>query len=126
MVQLRLRWRLRTLLAALAVAATATWALLMWRRSEQYRGAAEVYAAHERVLRSDLKQLGEDVFDSGWVLEREGGQLRWKRMTPAAARAHHRAELARGAAEYGRLRRGFERAARYPWLTVPLDPPPPD
>jgi hypothetical protein len=98
-MRLRLRWRLRTLLVAVAVAAVVLWAASV--RAGRLR-----LAEHHSRLSRQLKARAAHRGGPG-----------------PAKRARRRA--ARQAAQHAELARKYERAAARPWLPFAPGPPPP-
>ena len=93
------RFTLRWMMAAVAIAALAAGAMRMGRRSPEYREAAEEHAICEDFYR--LALANESRMDDPSY--------------PATCRAR---------LDYHRImREKYEFAARYPWLPVAPDPP---
>jgi hypothetical protein len=99
----RVRFTVRRMMAAVAIVAVLLGWIQMRKRWEElrelYEGRCVIHAAHEYLERDG----GVDVFSGIGVVK------------PNAERATYHA----------RMRGKYERAARYPWLTVEPDPPPP-
>ncbi len=104
MPSLRFQFRLRTLLIVIGIVAIA---LGLWRRSELLRREA---AFHEKEYR---RYIGERFNFTRFHIRVDG---------PIAPFAVHLGKLAD---YHGQLQEKYENAARYPWLPVPADPPPP-
>src|SRR4051794_29234234 len=99
------RFRLRTLLILVAVAAVGLWAERMWRRSASMRQKAALWAKIEAEDREMADRLQSRWVDSlAWVVDNI------EALREEAERA-------------GRLRAKYERAAMRPWLPVEPDPP---
>ena len=109
------RFRLRTLLVAVAVVALlmggSVEVVRLRRQSAIYRDRADHHAAVEGVLRSIAARQG----DGSPVDDSPGPGVRSKRFT-ARIMAEHEA----------RLRLKYDRAVARPWRPVAPDPPPPD
>jgi hypothetical protein len=105
----RARFRLRTLMLAVAAAALALGALAEARRlhnlSLKYQRRAQEHAFSVKLV----QQLGSP---SGFLAQPAGG---------AAQRIRERTACC-----CDRMRAKWERAARYPWLPVAPDPAPPE
>ncbi len=99
----RMRFTVRRMMGAVAIVALLLAWVQMRRRFDERRASFEdqsvIHAAHEILQRGG----GADVF-SGI------GEIK-----PNARRA----------AYHARMRQKYERAARYPWLPIEPDPPPP-
>src|SRR4051812_30675658 len=93
------RFRLRTLMIAVAVAGVAMYGARLRSRSHIYAERAECF------------EFFEDLYGCGNF---------WAEMNPEQRRSALRmAEITRA------MGRKYRRAARYPWLPVAPDPPPP-
>ena len=110
------RFRLRTLLVAVAVAAAAMEAVLMLQRAAAYRRLAERYAERERMHRDSAALATAEAEDLAERGSADGASLWRDRADDNAAKAARSAELSRK----------YRRAAARPWLPVAPDPPPPD
>ena len=112
---LRLRISVRLLMAIVAVVAATLGGFVEYRRlnriAAEYRAKAEEHAGVERTLRTVVEQTGP----KSPVDISPGPGLRSRRFTAKAV-----ADLE------ARLVRKYERAARYPWLSVAPDPAMPD
>ena len=102
----------------LMVAGVAAGGYAMWLRSERFRALArhhaEAYRPYARALEATREVFGEARGDRGWYkLEEDGPELAGRQVRAFAG--FHEA-----------LERKYRRAARYPWLSVTPDPPPPD
>jgi hypothetical protein len=109
------RFKLRTLMIAVAIVAALMGLVIEYRRlnrdAAKYRAWASEHAAIGQTLR--------------WIIERDGADapidisprpgVRSKRFTAKAV-----------AEREASLRLKYERAARYPWLPVPPDPSEPE
>jgi hypothetical protein len=94
------RFRLRTLMIAVAVAAVATGGEVMRRRSVHSRKQARYYADLVRI--APMFHLSREMPpEQAWRYRQ--AQIRW----------------------WQQMARKYERAARYPFLSVAPDPPPP-
>src|SRR5262245_21410608 len=94
----------RRLMVLVAVVAVSLCGARLWSRSVEYeRRAAKHAAAAARLL---AWQIFPEEDDQGM---RQMGEHAWR-----LGRYH------------ATLKQTYERAARYPWLPVPPDPPPPD
>ena len=97
----------------MAVVAVVLGAGMMARRAGDRKARASHHSLVEVELRSQLAD-----FRIGRALLRDG-------LTPAAAEALG-ARIEAAISYHAALFRKYERAARYPWLPVAPDPPPPD
>jgi hypothetical protein len=97
----RIRSSVRNLLIAVAIASVLLWSALMLQRSAKYRAVAADHASAEWYWSEAGSQAAEPLM---------GGGL-WTR--------DDRVKFFRD------LRLKYERAARYPWLSVEPDPPTP-
>jgi hypothetical protein len=115
------RFRLRTLLIAVAViaAALAVGAERTRRRWVHLREEAALHAEAERLW----LQRAIDI-ESGRPTTDDVSNCRWED-TPAN-RFREGQHYRENAAHHARLKRSFERAAARPWLPVATAPPPPD
>jgi hypothetical protein len=105
------RFTTRRLMVLVAMAAVCMGLTVTLQRRQRYLVLAEQYAAKEKFCRAyqSLSPLSK-----GFVVtdtNRSGEIISVTRV----------AELER----YAHLRKKYERAARYPWLSVPPDPPAP-
>ena len=111
----RLRFSVRLLMAIVAVVAATLGGFVEYRRltriAAEYRAKAEDHAGVEKTLRMIVEQTGPN----SPVDISPGPGLRSRRFT-AKAVADFEATLSRK----------YEKAARYPWLSVPPDPLMPD
>jgi hypothetical protein len=107
------RFSLRWLMVAVAVAALLLGGVVLWRKRILHLERANVEAASEMQSRALIKVYGSAVTTSA---------------APSVAEGYrHWVEVFREEADYhGMLRRKYERAARYPWLSVAPDPPRPE
>jgi hypothetical protein len=107
-------WRIRTLMAVVAVAASSLGVHDLWRRGQSYRLRAwyHLAASHQLVndSRSSLCSYG--------LTERqiEANRARW---------IAERSVLLTASEYHLRLHAKYQRAAERPWLPVGPDPPPP-
>lgn len=115
------RFRLRLLMVAVAVAGIAMSGVSMYRRSVAYRTRAKQYALWTKLHAVNISNFEYDrninninirINASIAVPDREYEQLI----------GSYRRKLAHSTA----LRAKYERAARYPFLPVAPDPPPPE
>ena len=103
------RLRVRTLMVAVAVAAGACGFIELGRRRAVYRARAKHSAGTEALIR--------------------GGAWGYRLVSDRFGREHRvidRADLRALATYHAVMKRKYERAARYPWLPVAPDPPPPE
>ncbi len=91
------RFRVRTLLVLVVLAGVSIGGCVLWQRSVEYRRRADGYA--------DPGYIG---FMTGW--------------SPAEVERYNVARKA----YFAEMARKYDRAARYPWLPVAPDPPPPE
>jgi hypothetical protein len=110
------RFRLRTLLVAVAVAAVAMGAMLMLQRAAAYRRLAERHAERERMHRDSAALATAEAEDLAERGSADGAALWRERVDDNAAKAARSAELSRK----------YLHAAAHPWLAVEPDPPPPE
>jgi peptidoglycan/LPS O-acetylase OafA/YrhL len=103
------RFRLRTLLIAVAVAAMALSGLHLWRLSREYRRRADQYSSEHFIWEGD------------GAAELEARQ----RMSPAEWEAYMDRRYQEILRWRQHMQAKYRRAARYPWLSVPPDPPEP-
>jgi hypothetical protein len=110
------RFRLRTLMVVVAVAGIVSGAEVMQTRRLNFLKRAKDYAGREWRTRRDwevatgsFKGKGENVLC---------GQM-WRALVEEVPYLPSRL------AYYSRMRAKYEHAARYPWLPVAPDPPPP-
>ncbi len=138
------RWRftVQKLMLVVALAGLAMGggiaAYRLWRLSSEYARKAQLYQASEANFRKlaafyleNAEHDGEAaaqvsaVETSDEKLIRELDQHADQSKLWAARSRENAAECATMAVSYAALSRKYERAARYPWLTVDPDPPPP-
>jgi hypothetical protein len=133
------RFRIRTLMIAVSLCALAIETYRLKRLSDDYRAKADSAGVREGAYRQ-IYALEIKTVD--WAAARikdeeplpPGGPPELRKEIEAARLLLHNgyaeveadAELdGKLASYYQQLRLKFERAARYPWLTVPPDPPEP-
>jgi hypothetical protein len=105
----RVRFTVRRLMIAVAVAALLLGGDVLWRKRAGYLARANVEAASEMQSRALIK-VYESAIETSAAPSVADGYRHW-------------VEVHREEADYhGRLRRKYERAARYPWLPVEPDP----
>jgi hypothetical protein len=115
----RVRLTVRWLMVAVAIVALVAWLAPVRRQQESYAARAAIYRRYAQSFRAKYEGRSNVVFShpflrDGWCND-SGPDIA---ATP---------ELQREWAEYcERLASKYERAARYPWLPVPSDPPPPE
>jgi hypothetical protein len=85
---------------------------VLWRRREHYLRLADAHALTEMVLRVDSSMARGNAMG--------GPGARLLDLSDSIKASQKQADY------HGRLRRKYERAARYPWLPVAPDPPPTD
>ena len=118
MMRLRFRWRLRTLMIVVAIAAVALWArrILVHRMQVNTRNAqiyalrVLLYSNRERAVREYLAYLDREP------LLFEGAE---------SDRRAKRAASARLAEYYVERKQRFQDAVDCPWGPIPTEPPPP-
>jgi hypothetical protein len=107
----RLRFSVRLLMAIVAVVAATLSGFVEYRRltrmAAEYRAKAEDHAGVEKTLRTIIEQTGPN----SPVDISPGPGLRSRRFTAKAVADFEAA-----------LSRNYERAARYPWLSMEPDP----
>jgi hypothetical protein len=107
------RLRLRTLLIAVAVAGMVLGEGLMIQRRARLRATSARHAAQEQMWTTLAAAAGQ----------RPSRRVDW---SYRGVRRQTDQGRCRAAADYhARLARKYDRAARYPWLPVAPDPPPP-
>ncbi len=115
-----LRLRLRTLLIAVAVAGLALGGWTMWKRREYCLERAAYCAAQEQLRRDDAARSERQVqgmrSDPRYRVHPRDGPF--FRTLDARTASNRQME-----AQYGELRRRYERTAWRPWLPIPTDPP---
>jgi hypothetical protein len=116
-------------LIAIAIAGT-LWGLKMRRLSKAYAATAQTHKRFEAVCRqfeADSRQIAEShdelrrlrsddetpFFKEMYEREKHLSTRMWESVAHSANNADHHAAM----------KRKYERAARYPWLTVDGDPP---
>ena len=118
---IRLRWRLRTLLAVIALLALFMWAGELWRRRARY---LRLSAEHESLEFS--YRLMEQMNRSIPV----GGPDETGIRSDASSFLGIGPEAARREAEtaqyHSQLKRKYEYAASHPWFFIAADPAPPE
>src|SRR5438309_201066 len=107
------RFRLRTLMVAVAGVALAIGAEVLRRRREVFLVKVELYSQEEAVYRQSI-----EVFSRRPLPVSSLKTTMW--MIPDPDVDRKRAEFLAG------LRLKYERAARHPWLSVAPDPTPPE
>jgi hypothetical protein len=135
----RPRFRLRTLLIAAAVVGLSVGVLTLRQRSAEYRERAALHAEEKRKHMELVNFCGylQNQFENGFICVDEYIRL----VRPSAqdladyrGGATEAIELARkelaseraGASYHENLKRKYDRAARYPWLSIEPDPPAPE
>ena len=129
-----MRFTLRSLMIAIAVVAIAIagtlWGLKMRGLSKGYARVVQVHKQSETFYRQ-MEASSRDIAESCDEIRR----LRRDPATPFFDELHEReknlstrlwksvATYASQANRYAAMKRKYERAARYPWLTVDPDPP---
>jgi hypothetical protein len=120
------RFRLRTLLIAVAVAAVAIGGEVMRRRWSICRGGAAFHAQEEKswIELAETATRTAKFTESAARYWRDRGNTEWAEEwgRDAARDAKHAADLKGIAASHGRMRRMFERAALRPWAALPREP----
>jgi len=118
------RFTIRVLIIVVAVAAVGVWGVKMWNRSKVFAQTAE----NHRLLMS-FHMSNAEIY--------ENNRRRTMRFHPSAFWSDeekmwldsidaHIAAFRRDAEYEERLYRKYHRAARFPWLSVAADPPPPE
>src|SRR5262245_46043912 len=117
-------FRVRTLLAIVAVIAAAMWAERMKKDAARYRQHAARFEAEERSRRRRIEGLRSQA-ERRSLAAREHPEDRYAVLDELAAQVFRaRAEIEeRRLDHFARLRLKYERAARYPFLPVAPDPP---
>jgi hypothetical protein len=114
MLMRQFRWRIRTLMAVVAIAASSLGVYDLWRRGQSYRLQAWYHLAATRQLANDSRSF----LCSYGLTER---QIEANR----ARRAAERSVLLKASEYHLRLHAKYQRASERPWLPVGPDPPPP-
>jgi len=110
------RFRIRTLVIAVAVVGVG-FALLVRRRDFQQRCWYESALAWDASSRATNRYMEVGAFRTNKANERI--------IDPALERDEQAQQFRRLVDFHDRLAGKYEHAARYPWLPVPPDPPPP-
>ena len=152
------RFRIRTLMIAVAVVGLSTGAIMLYQKSLRCQRLATLYRRIEALCKADAERAHTALLqDEAQLREaeamRDSGDPQPARASKLSAliAAIRRADAARKAraealvescrasldatrqrenhaqqnsAVFGSIARKYERAARYPWLPVPPDPPP--
>jgi hypothetical protein len=108
----RVRFTVRRTMVAVAVAASAFYGLILWRQAAEYRAKADAYELRALEDSLNARAATSNAFDA--------------RREPTAAQTAERRSLERRADHERRLSHKYDRAARYPFLPVALDPPEPE
>jgi hypothetical protein len=114
------RFRVRTLLILILLAGTGAWGYALWMRAAEYRRLSDVYARFEAQEDREIASRtpsGELIPDPDFPQLPEAFAVPGREILERAKRAK---------IGYGRLRQKYDRAARYPWLSLPPDSPSPD
>jgi hypothetical protein len=129
--------RIRTLMTAVAITGAffggAVWGVRMERLGIDYRNRSADHAKREAQYQATVVQRQRKIETTERLLARLVGVIDGARAE--AWRQNREAELQQWkdmkaahntlANYHGRLRRKYERAARYPWLPIAPDPPEP-
>ena len=140
----RVRFTVRRLMAVVMLVAVLMWGVQTWRRWQAYRRSAMYYAQVELWSGQEVAWMDRSITQARHRLPEElrisQHALRHfindREVTPAefaasqekvvadmfAMAAQKRAQVA----FFARMKRKYERAARYPWLPVEPDPPVPN
>jgi len=111
------RFRLRTLLVAVAIAGLVCGGEVMRQRRTTFLERA---AYHARLEREDLESAAHFAF---WARRLPPNEVMHRRLKGGSEDYHDYALDSSHTAEVNRrLRLKYERAARHPWLPVPPDP----
>jgi hypothetical protein len=110
----RFRWRIRTLMAVVAIAAFSSGVHDLWRRGQSHRRQAWYHLAASRQLTNDSTSF----LCSYGLNERQIESNR-------ARRVAERSVLLKAAEYHLRLHAKYQRASERPFLPVEPDPPPP-
>jgi hypothetical protein len=106
---LRVRFTMRRMLVAVAIAGILFWGGRLWRLAASYRVEAERYA--NRLSKGDVRAFFDRIDVSPEESERQMGA--W------------RDQMVRRRSHYQAMKIKYEHAARNPWLAVAPDPPEP-
>jgi hypothetical protein len=110
----RHRITLRKLMIAVALAALASWGVVLWERSRRF---ADEACKHFR--RFQVCTINRD----GAPLNSEAPRPTWDQLSDHEK--EQRVGWNRWVLYEKQLVRKYQRAARFPWITVEEDPPPP-
>jgi hypothetical protein len=134
----RLRFTIRKLMIVVLVASLGSWSVKLWLLSRDYARRAKAHEAAERQYRAvrelflaATRSYAQDAANSSALLASSEApflgseELATKSRDLAASLLATAREPARKMAYYGALKRKYQRAARYPWLSVAPDPPAP-
>jgi hypothetical protein len=112
----RVKYTVRRMMVAVAILALAFGIIRLWATRQLYLKKAAGHAG----FRTEVLRSPETIayWESRWTAQREGRPARYPwpggpPFVPAMAQYHDA------------MRIKYERAARYPWLPVEPDPPPP-
>ncbi len=108
------RWRIRTLMAVVAIVAILSTVEETRRRGQSYRLQAEYHLAASRQLANE-----SNCFLCGFGLTEQ------RREAIEARRTAERSVVQEAVEYHTRLHRKYQLASETPWLTVDPDPPPP-
>jgi hypothetical protein len=110
------RIRLRSLMIIIAISAIATWGYTLWRRSAEYASKAEQCEVEVFMYKENLDRID---------YEEEAPFHNRKRTSFSEEETIKRNQYEHLLRYAERLGRKYRRAARFPWLPVEPDPPPP-
>ncbi|HEV3162763.1 MAG TPA: hypothetical protein VGZ22_01885 [Isosphaeraceae bacterium] len=119
-MRLQWRWRIRTLMLLVAIAAAVFYADLLRRRRAYFLDRASYYAAHAKSTQAELARAkdrlawAEQMRGRGYVSQ---GQVVTERVSLESA------EFWAQNAASDRLRHSYEYAASHPWINAPTEAP---
>lgn len=108
------RITLRKLMIAVALAAIASWCVVLWWRSQEYAAKAREHSHRLGVCK--LNREGVPI-NPMWQ------QSTWESMSDSEK--EDRVDWDRWILYEERLVRKYQRAAQFPWIVLEVDPPPP-
>lgn len=128
---LRPRFRVRWLMIGVAVAAILVWSLILTKRVVDYRRRAAEYRSSEELCTMFVASGDRTLRQLEWQLkglgDEPGAKEQGENLRRLEIEQRDQTDYARRRLEYYRaMRTKYDRAARAPWASVAVDPPPPD
>jgi hypothetical protein len=120
----RFRLSIRWMMVAVALVGVAFGGEEFRRRRASFLFEAEIYGEVESDFAKSAREGSRRC--GAWRIGRSSEELREHRAQEEVFQASWRAEAQANATYYRSLRLKYERAARYPWLSVAPDPPAPE